>query len=155
MTFRTARTYRQMTPAQEKAFERSYKAYERYYNSQPQMFEDKMTKSEYFENYKLKYNELKSEGKTTAAIPRQLAAEQKYERSYAQDKAQFRAIKETENFKKLHGDMLFKEFRRLTTDDIKDFLWDEIERDKAELRKTGMLEQDINLFISQYYFGSV
>lgn len=152
--FRKAKTFKQMTPSQRASFEKSYASYEKYYNKMSSAYEPKLTKDEYFEAYKSTYNELKSQRLTTAAIPRQVAAEQKYERSWAQDRAQFKALKETENFKKMHGEMIFKEFRQIQSDDLAEFLWDEIEINKSQLLNSGMNQAEVNTFISQYYFGS-
>lgn len=152
--FRKSRTFKQMSASQLKEFNRSYKSYEKYYAKISSPFEQKLSRDEYFEAYKYTYNELKSQGKTTAALPRKIAAEQKYERSYAQDRAQFHALKETDNFKKMHGDMSFQEFRRIQNEDLESFLWSEIDAYKRAAKELGDSDEEINLFISQYYFGS-
>lgn len=153
-SFVKARTQNAMTAAQRKQFERSYQSYLKYYNKQGQSFETAFTKSDYFEEYKLKYRELKSQGKTVAAIPRQIASDQKYERSWAQDRAQYNALKESDAYKKLHGDKTFTEFRRMQQADIDNMLWDEIAKNRLELKATGMDNHEIDTFISAYYFGS-
>lgn len=154
MTFRKARTYNQMTQTQLRAFEKSYDAYVRYYNNQGVSFDSKMTRSEYFENYKIKYNQLKSQGKTTAAIPRQIAAEQKYERSYKQDIAAFKALHEQPNFKKEHRNLKFTQFRKLDTEHINSLVWEDIRVSRQGLLQSGMTSEEVSSFIGQYYFGS-
>lgn len=152
--FYTAQAQKQMTTAQQKSFERSYQSYVKQYNKLVEPAEKMFNRSEYFEEYKTFRKMKVSQGKTTAALPRQIAAAQKYERSYTQDLAQWKALQKTENFKKMHGTKTFADFRRLEKDDLKEFLWSEIYQARADKAAAGATAEEINTFISSYYFGS-
>lgn len=153
--FYKAPTPAQMSPQQRKSFVRSYTSYSKYYDKLDHPAEKKMTPDEYFEEYKTQRRKLLSQGKSTAAIPRQIAASNKYERTYAQDLAQWTALKESDNYKKLHLAGTFQEFRRIQQKDLDDALWAEIYQARADLAKNGESTEEINRFISAYYFGSV
>lgn len=154
--FYKAGTISDMTPTQKRAFERSYKSYEKRYNSLKNPFDkNKLSEEEYLEEYKYTRRLRVAEGLDTKSLPREIAKGQQYERSAKQDEAMYKALKESDVFKSKYGEHLSKKaFRELSTEEIEVYLFGEIKANKEQLRQSGMSEEDVNEFISSYYFGS-
>lgn len=153
--FASARFYNDMTSTQRKQFEKSYQSYEKAYNKLKKPFDSKLDKEEYFEEYKQVRKERLTQGLDTKAMPREIAKEQQYERSTAQDRAQYAALKESDVFKeKYGGKMTFRQFRQLDSEEVEAYLFGEIKAFTEQQRKQGESESNIQSFISAYYFGS-
>ena len=151
----TAATMAQMTDKQRVHFEKSFASYENYYDRLIEPAERKLNKSEYFEEYKQVRKDRIKRGQYTRSMPQAVAKEQEYARSLAQDKAQFELLHDREDFKKLHGDLIFKEFRRLPQEALDNFIWNEINDVYYKMQGEGKSQEEIRAFIGKKYFDSV
>lgn len=151
----TAETMAQMSEKQREYFERSFDSYNKYYDKLDDPAEKKLNKSEYFEEYKQIRRDRTKKGLYTRSMPQEVAKEQLFARSLARDKAQYNLFHDREDFKKLHGDLLFKEFRKLSNDDLDEFIWNDVNKDMDELQKKGKSSAEIRAYISKKYFDSV
>lgn len=150
-----ADTENQMTEKQRARFDKSFASYVKYFNKLRKPVEEVLNESEYFEEYKQTRKHLVEQGKDLKSIPRQVAKEQTYERSYERDRVQYNLFHEREDFKKLHGNLMFEQFRRLTTESFEDYLWNDIHNTYHEQIESGISSKDASKYISKTYFGSV
>lgn len=144
----------------QRAFERSYDSYVKYFNKMKKPANLRpLSKQSYLQDYKSMRNDLEDLDMSLKSIPRDIAKEQKMERSLYQDYRQHQALKDLnlERYKK----MTFAKFRQLSEQQIKEDLFDEIESDRTaflsmseEERRALAGTTDVNIFISRYYFGS-
>lgn len=150
---------RSIPDSQKKSFDRSYASYSAMYDKLKKPLEPKLTKDEYLQEYKGMRMDLESRNLSVKAIPRLIANEQSHERSLFQDEAQFRALKESNlpGYEK----MSFRGFRKMSSADIEKDLWAVISQDRQDFmamspdeRRAFFGTADVNLFISNYYFGS-
>lgn len=144
-----------MSVSQRAAFDRSYKSYSEKYDKIKNPYESKLSKDEYFNEYKITRRYLESKDLSTKNMPSTIAANQRYERGLAEDTAKYKALKESDIFKEKFGSKVsFRKFRSIESEQLDDMLFEEIRKNKQELVKSGMSEEETNAFISQYYFGS-
>lgn len=150
---------REMSSKQKDAFERSYKSYEKHYNKIKNPMEDKLSKDEYLQEYRSLKSGLEELGYSQKSLPRDIAREQKYERSLFQDVKQLEALQNL-GLQEYQG-MRLSKFRRLDTETLNKSLFDSIKQDKQDFLKLTDDQKmelagttDVNIFISKYYFGS-
>lgn len=146
----------QMNEKQRTQFDKSYASYSKRYDALKDPFDDqKLTKDEYFNEYKVTRRIKENQGESLKSLPRDIAMEQQYERSKAQDVAQFKALKESDIYKLKYEGMSFKQFRQLSSEELEADLFGEIIANKEKLVKEGKMNmKEIDEFISSYYFGS-
>lgn len=152
--FYEVRFYNDMDAKQKIQFEKSYQSYEKAYKKLKNPYDSKLDRESYFEEYKQKRKEMISQN-NTSSIAREIARDQQYERSYAQDKWVYSIIKKSDIYQtKYNGKLTLTEFRKIDSEEINTFLFGEIKAFREQALKDGKTEEEINTYIRAYYFGS-